>query len=208
MTAAQRSVAAALLFALAALVAGVAPGDEGVRYAVFGAVEGLFALLLAQALVARGFWPRPGGVTGWLALAYGTLAAAQLLEFLLPPPGVVEWVVVIGLLFSAWGLFGSGGRRRIAHSLAAVAVLLALIRYSVVPRLWTLGPEAGTGLGLGNLAEGVRSALAEPRPAGAAAQLCGVLAAVLWAAATRLLWVPAADRGGSPDSVDSGAPTV
>jgi hypothetical protein len=78
----------------------------------------------------------------------------------------------------------------------------------VVPRLWTRGPEAGTGLGLGNLAEGVRTALAEPRPAGLAAQLCGVLAAVLWAAATRLLWPLDADRGIVTKSVDSDASTL
>jgi hypothetical protein len=201
MSGAQRSVAAALLFAMAAGLAGVAPGDAGVRYAVFGVVEGMFALLLANALVGRGVWTRPGSAAGWIAIVYGTLATAQLLEFLLPPPGVVEWVVVIGLLFSAWGLFGTGGARRVAHSLAALAVLLALIRYSVIPRLWALGPEPGSALGLGNMAEAVRTTLAEPRATGAAAQLCGFAAAALWALATRLLWSGDAP---SPDAGDAG----
>jgi hypothetical protein len=195
MTPAQRSVAAAVLFAFAAGVAGVAPGADGVRYGVFGAVEGTLALLLVYALCASEIWPRARTPLEWVAVAYGGVATAQLLEFLLPPPGVVEWVVVIGLLFSAGGLFGGGSRRRIVHSLAALAVLLALLRYSVIPFLWTLGPERGAALGLGSLAESVRTSLAQPRPSGAAAQLLGVVAAALWALATRILWPPAAPAG-------------
>jgi hypothetical protein len=201
-TPARRQVAASILFALGAGLAGVAPAAEGVHYAVFGVVEGMMALLLANALVARGVWSRPAGALGWLPVVYGTLATAQLLEFLMPPPGVVEWVVVIGLLFSAWGLFGSGEARRVVHSLAGLAVLLALIRYSVIPRLWALGPEPGSALGLGNMAESLRTTLAEPRPTGAAAQLLGFAAAALWALGTRLAW-PAAPPA---QTVDSGPP--
>lgn len=190
MTSAQRAVAAATLFLFAAGLSGVAPGPEGVRYSVFGVVEGMFAMMLAAALASRGVWPRPTGWVGWLPLVYGALATAQLLEFLLPPPGVVEWVVVIGLLFSSWGIMGGSSRRRVVHSLGVLAVLLALIRYSLIPRLWALGPERGAALGLGNLAEAVRTTLAEPRPVGAATQLLGVLAAALWALATWLVWPP------------------
>lgn len=196
-TGAQRAVGAALLFAAAAILAGVAPGPEGVRYAVFGAVEGMFALLLAAALVGRDVWRRPGGALEWLAVAYGTLATAQLLEFLLPPPGLLEWMVVTGLLFSSWGLLAIGSRRRLVQALAALAVLLCLVRYSVLPMLWSLGPERGSILGLGSVAESMRSAVAEPRPFGLAAQLLGVLAAALWALATHLLGSP--PRDAEPD---------
>lgn len=189
MTGSQRGVAAALLFAASSLLAGVAPGPAGIRYGVFGAVEGMFALLLTAALVGREVWRRPDGALGWLAVCYGALATAQLLEYLLPPPGVLEWVVVVGLLFSSGALLG-GSRRRMVHALAVLAVLLSLVRYSVLPLLWSIGPERGAGLGLGNLAESVRTTLAEPRPAGVAAQLLGVLAAALWAIGTRFLWPP------------------
>jgi len=188
MSGGQRAVLASILFLFAAGLAGLAPGEAGVRYALFGVVEGMFAMMLAAALASRGIWPGPGRWDGWLPLVYGALATAQLVEFLLPPPGVVEWVVVIGLLFSSWGILGGSSRRRVVHSLAALAVLLALIRYSLIPRLWTLGPERGGVLGLGNLAEAVRTTLAEPRPAGPAAQLLGVAAAALWALATWLVW--------------------
>ncbi|HEU4882911.1 MAG TPA: hypothetical protein VFT45_11710, partial [Longimicrobium sp.] len=85
MTAAQRNVAAALVFLASATVAGIALVPDGVEYRAFGMVEGVFALLFAYLLVFRGAWARPEGATGWIALAYGTVASAQALELLLPP---------------------------------------------------------------------------------------------------------------------------
>ena len=208
LTRAQRAVAAALLFLMAAGIVGIAPGEQGVHYAVFGAVEGILSLLLAAALLGRGVWMRPVDALGWTAVIYGTVALAQVLEFLLPPPGVLEWVVVIGLLFSSWGLVGAGDRRRVVHSLAAAAVLLALVRYSVLPLLWTIGPERGAALGLGNLAESVRVSIAQPRSSGAAAQLLGVLGIALWAAATRLLWPSESTPSDPAQPIDSAPGTV
>lgn len=193
MTLAQRQVAAALLFLASAVAAGVALVPEGVEYRLFGMVEGVFALLLAYLLVQRGAWERPVGVAGWIAIAYGTVANAQALELLLPPPGMIEWMVVAGIAVTAWAAFSGGTRRRLVVSLASLALLLAVLKYSVIPVLWErMGPAAGTAFGLGDVAEGVRRTFADHRPLRPAGQLVGFLALALWALGTRLLW-PDAD---------------
>jgi hypothetical protein len=133
MTAAQRHVAAALAFLASAAVAGIALIPDGVEYRAFGMVEGVFALLLAYLLVFRGAWDRPETLTGWMAVAYGVLASAQVMELLLPPPGMIEWMVVAGIAVSAWGAFSGGTRRRLVFSLASLALLLAVIKFSVIP---------------------------------------------------------------------------
>lgn len=191
-TGAQRAVAASLLFLAAAALAGVVPTEERVEYRVFGIVEGLFALLLVYLLTLRGAWMRPVGPLGWTVVVYGTLATAQLLEFLFPPPGLIEWVVVAGVAIAAWGVFAGGTRRRLVASLASLAILLALLRYSMIPVLWGVGPEAGTGFGLGDAAEGVRRVFASYRPVRPAGELLGFAAACCWALATRVLWPPSA----------------
>ncbi|HEX6367952.1 MAG TPA: hypothetical protein VF006_03400 [Longimicrobium sp.] len=189
MTAAQRNVAAALVFLASAAVAGIALVPEGVEYRAFGMVEGVFALLFAYLLVFRGAWARPEGATGWIALAYGTIASAQALELLLPPPGMIEWMVVAALAVSSWGAFSGGTRRRLVFSLATLALLLAVIKFSVIPVLWArMGPAAGTAFGLGDAAEAVRRTFADYRPLRPIGQLVGFVALALWAAGTRLLW--------------------
>jgi hypothetical protein len=189
MTVAQRQVAAALVFLASAAVAGVALVPEGVEYRAFGMVEGVFALLLAYLLVCRGAWERPAGTTGWMAIAYGTLASAQALELLLPPPGMIEWMVVAGIAVTAWGAFSGGTRRRLVFSLASLALLLAVLKFSVIPVLWErMGPAAGTAFGLGDVAESVRRTFADYRPLRPIGQLVGFFALALWALGTRLLW--------------------
>jgi hypothetical protein len=189
MTHAQRHVAAALVFLASAAVAGVALVPEGVEYRAFGMVEGVFALLLSYLLVFRGAWDPPQGVAGWLAVMYGTVAGAQVLELLLPPPGMIEWMVVAGLAVSSWGAFSGGTRRRLIFSLAALALLLAVLKFSVIPVLWArMGPAAGTAFGLGDAAEAVRRTFADYRPLRPAGQLVGFVALALWALGTRLLW--------------------
>jgi hypothetical protein len=190
-TAAQRAVAASLLFLASAVLAGIVPVEHGVEYHLFGLVEGVFALMLAYVLVLRGAWAAPAGVCGWLAVVYGTVATAQVLELLFPPPGLVQWVVVTGVAIAAWSVFSAGSPRRLAASLASLAVVLALVRYSVIPVLWAhLGPAQGTAFGLGNLAEGARRIFADWHPVRPAAELVGFVAICCWALATRLVWSP------------------
>ena len=191
MTAAQRAVAASLLFLASAALAGVTLVEHGVEYHLFGLIEGIFALLLGYLLVLRGAWAAPSGVVGWVAVIYGTIATAQVLELLFPPPGLVQWVVVTGVAITAWSVFSGGSPRRLVASLASLAVVLALVRYSVIPVLWNhLGPAEGTAFGLGNLAEGARRVFADWQPVRPATELVGFVAICFWALATRLLWSP------------------
>ncbi len=188
MTAAQRAVTAALLFLGAAAVAGIAPVESGVQYRTFGIVEGVFALLLTYVLLQRRAWMSPAGVPGWAAVIYGTLATAQIAEFLFPPPGVVEWVVVATLALSGWGALSRGPRRRIVFGLATLSLLMALLRYSVIPVMWGVGPQPGDLLGVGELAQGARRVMADYQPIRPVGQLLGFAAMAMWALATRLLW--------------------
>jgi hypothetical protein len=202
MTVAQRHVAAALAFLASAAVCGVALVPDGVEYRAFGMVEGVFALLLAYLLVFRRAWDRPETLTGWMAVGYGVLASAQAMELLLPPPGMIEWMVVAGIAVTAWGAFSGGTRRRLVFSLASLALLLALLKFSVIPVLWErMGPAAGTGFGLGDMAEGVRRTFADYRPLRPVGQLVGVAGLALWALGTRLLWPP--DEAGEAAVVES-----
>lgn len=184
----RRAVAAALLFLASAALAGISPRAGGVRYEMLGMVEGVFALLLAHLFLARGVWAAPRGWTGWVAVGYGTAATAQLLTLLLPPPGVVQWVVVTGLAFSAWAAFAARTPAKLLTGLGTTALLLALLRFSVIPFLWErAGPEAGTGWGLGDLAEGFRRLFVEYEPIAPGGELVGVAAIVLWAVGTRVM---------------------
>lgn len=185
----RRAVAAALLFLGSAALAGIHLAEAGVRYRTFGVVEGVFALLLTYVLLLRGAWVRPPGALGWLPVLYGTVAGAQLLELLLPPPGVIEWVVVFVLALTAWAALSAGTRTRLMASLATLALLLALLRFSVIPVLWErAGPAPGAALGLGDLAESARRLFADYEPMRPAGELVGFAALALWALATRLLW--------------------
>lgn len=207
MTAAQRHVLAALAFLASATVAGIALVPDGVEYRAFGMVEGVFALLLAYLLVFRGAWERPETLTGWLAVGYGVVASAQCLELLLPPPGMIEWMVVAGIAVTAWGAFSGGTRRRLVVSLASLALLLAVLTFSVIPVLWArMGPAAGTAFGLGDVAEAARRTFADYRPLRPLGQLVGFGALALWAVGTRLLWPPDAMESASVDAVDNRAP--
>ncbi len=187
----RRAVAAALAFLLAAFLAGVNPGPQGVRYAIFGVTEGLAAILLSFAFLQRQLWWSEAGVLRWVAVGYGTLANAQILELLLPPPGVLEWMVLTGLAFGGWALLAASSRERMLAGLATVALLLALLRFSIVPIVWDrAGPGPGEAWGLGNLAEGMRRLVVDHQPVTAGGEVLGVVAIAIWAVGTRLLWKP------------------
>lgn len=205
MTASQRAVAASLLLLGSAVLAGLTLLEDGIAWRTFGLVEGVFALLLTYVLARRGAWPAATGWAAWTVLVYGTLANAQLLELLLPPPGMIEWGVVGALSVAAWGALGRGSRHRLVVSLASLALLLAVLKFSVIPVLWRhAGPAAGTALGLGDLAESARRILADHQPVRPGGQLVGALALALWVLATRLLWPlsPAGPLGAAAEDDD------
>lgn len=185
----RRAVGAALLFLAAAFLAGVNAGPAGLSYHVFGISEGIVALLLTHVFLRRNVWWSPSGVLRWVAVAYGAMANAQLLELLIPPPGILEWLVLTGIAFSAWAVVGAGSRSRLMAGLAAMSLLLAVLKFSIIPVLWDrAGPGPGEAWGLGDLAEGLRRLVVDYEPITAGGQLLGAMAIGLWAAATRILW--------------------
>lgn len=188
-TPARRAVAAALLFLGAAFLAGVNPRPVGFAYHAFGVTEGLLGILLTYVFLERRVWWNPSPRLRWVAVVYGAVANAQILEMLIPPPGVLEWLVLTGLAFSAWAIVGARSRTRLLGGLAAMAILLAVLNFSIIPVLWErAGPGPGEAWGLGDLAEGVRRLVVDYEPVGPGGQLLGVAALGCWAAATRLLW--------------------
>ena len=197
LTPARRAIGAALLFLLAGALAGVTPLAGSVEYRAFGLVEGIFGLLLCHLFLERGVWSRPGGAAGWIAIAYGTVATAQVVGLLLPPPGLVQWVVVIGLTFTAVAAFAARSPTRLLAALGGVAVLLALLEFSVIPFLWVrAGPGPGQAWGLGGLAEGFRRLFVEYRPLRPGGEMVGFTGLACWCAATRLLWPERRSEGG------------
>lgn len=186
---ARRAIAAALLFLAAAFLAGVSPGESGFAYRTFGVTEGILAILLSHVMLQRSVWWSPPGALRWIAVAYGTIATAQILDLLIPAPGVLEWMVLTGLAFSAWAIVGARSRSRLLGSLSAVALLLAILKFSIIPVLWDrAGPGPGEAWGLGDLAEGLRRLVVDYEPVTPAGQLVGFAAIALWAGGTRLLW--------------------
>lgn len=191
----RRAVGAAILFLGSAFLAGVNAGVEGLSYRTFGITEAIIALLLTHVFVRRGVWWSPPGVLRWVALAYGAIATAQLLELLLPRPGILEWLVLTGIAFTAWAVVAAGSRSRLLAGLAALALLLALLKFSIIPVLWDRsGPGPGEAWGLGDLAEGLRRLVVDYEPITPGGQLVGAAAIALWAGATRLLWRQATRR--------------
>ena len=189
LTPARRALGAALLFLAAGFVAGIVPQPGGLAYRTFGVTEGLLSILLVYVFLERKVWWSAAPRLRWVAVAYGAVATAQILEMLIPPPGVLEWLVLTGLAFSAWAIVGARDRSRLLAGLAAVAILLAALNFSIIPVLWTrAGPGPGEAWGLGDLAEGLRRLVVDYRPVGAGGQLLGVAAIAFWAAGTRLLW--------------------
>jgi hypothetical protein len=187
--AARRSVAAALLFLLSAALAGIAPRVAATEYRVFGIAEAVLALYLAWLLSDRRVWPRPRGITGWIAVVYGTVATAHVLHLLLPPPGALQWMVAPAVAVLAIAASALRTRRRIVSVLAAAAFLLAVLDYSVVPHLWrSLGPAAGTAFGLGDAAEAGRRLLVDYQPLRPGGELPGALAIAAWTLATAIAW--------------------
>ncbi len=189
MTIPRRQVAAALLFLCCAGLAGVVPRPRGVEYQLFGMTEGLLGILLTYLLIARGAWPNPHSLLGWIATAYGAVATAQALKMLLPPAGIVQWIAVIGLIFAVWAAMNTTSARGVIMLISTLAVLLALLKFSVIPFIWErAGPSPGEVFGLGDMAESFRRLFVEFEAPSPSRQLFGFIALTCWASATRVLW--------------------
>jgi hypothetical protein len=179
------------LFLIAFLLAGLRLGVTGLEYHFFGLVDGLAALLILYVMLntAAASWPRDRW--GALVLIYATAATAQLVSLLLPPPGLVEWLVLIVLLYFAWNASYSAHRSRVMLALGTVALALAALKYSVLPFIWARTTLPRTPiLDLQVMAEGVKGLLAAHVPARPITQVFAFGALLAWVLAVWLQWPP------------------
>lgn len=108
-------------------------GYAAYQFAPFGLVAGLLALLYVFVLVQKGVvW----GGRGWLApllLVYWTAATGMAFRVLLPGPGLVQVALVIGAAAAAAILASREDREEAMLWLGIVAVVLAVLRFGLMP---------------------------------------------------------------------------
>jgi hypothetical protein len=183
------------LYLVAFFLGGLWVGPLRVEYRVFGLIDGLAALLIVYVLLNTGAlsWPRDGWAL--LTLVYATLATAQLAALLLPPPGVLEWIVLGVLLYAALSVSYAVHRTRVMLTLGLVALGLALLKYSALPFIWERVRLPSTPIvDLGALAEGLKGLAVEYVPGEPVTQLYALLAILAWVAAVWLQWPPEDDE--------------
>jgi hypothetical protein len=104
-------------------------------------VAGLLALLYVFVLVQSGVVVRRHGWLAPLLLVYWTAATGMAFRILLPGPGLVQVALVIGAASAAPILASRRDREEAILWLGIVAVVLAVLRFGVVPLF-----EARSGL--------------------------------------------------------------
>jgi len=181
----------AVLFLAAFFFGGLWVGSLGVEYRLFGLVDGLAALLIVYVLLNTGALSWPVDVWGALVLVYAAAATAQLIALLLPPPGVLEWIVLGILLYAALGASYAVHRTRVMMTLGLAAVALALLKYSALPFVWGRARLPSTPVvDLEELGEGVKALILEYAPSEPVTQLYAFLAIVAWVLGLWLQWPP------------------
>lgn len=179
------------LFILAFFLGGLRLSAIGLEYRLFGLVDGLAAMLILYVLVNTGSLSWPGDKWGAVVLAYAAVATAQLVSLLLPPPGVVQWVVLGVLLYFAWSATYAVHRSRVMLTLGLVAVALAALKYSVLPFIWARTQLPATPiLDLRAMAEGIKGLFAVYVPSRPISQVFAFGAILAWVFAVWLQWPP------------------
>jgi len=182
------------LFVLAFFFAGLRVTAAGVAYELFGVVDGLAALLILYVLLGTGALSWPRDTWGAVVLIYGAAATAQLVSLLLPPPGVLEWIVLGLLLYAAWNASYAVHRTRVMLALGLVALALAALKYSVLPFVWVRTELPHTPLiDLRSLGEGLKGLVAAYVPSRPVTQALAFLALLCWVLAVWLQWPPPGD---------------
>jgi len=183
-----------MLFLLAFFFGGLRVGVTRLEYHFLDLVDGLAALLILYVMLntAALSWPRDRW--GAVVLVYAAGATAQLVSLLLPPPGIVEWLVLIVLLYFAWNASYSAHRSRVMLTLGTVALALAALKYSVLPFIWARTNLPRTPIvDLQALAEGVKGLLATYVPSRPITQVFAFTALLAWVLAVWLQWPPEAE---------------
>lgn len=132
----RRALATCLWLAGAVLLGGFdlpAHGYAAFQFAPFGLVAGLLALLYVFVLVQSGVVRRGRGWLSPLLLVYWTAATGMAFRVLLPGPGLVQVALVIGAAVAAAILASRKDRDEAMLWLGIVAVVLAVLRFGIVP---------------------------------------------------------------------------
>ncbi len=179
------------LFAVAFFFGGLRSTSLGLEYHLFGLIDGLAALLILYVLLNTGALSWPRDFWGGVLLVYAAAATAQLVALLLPPPGLVQWLVIGGLLYFAWGASYSAHRTRVMLGLGLVAVALAVLKYSVLPFVWARAQMPATPIvDLRALAESIKGFFAVYVPSRPISQFFAFTAILAWVLAVWLQWPP------------------
>jgi hypothetical protein len=194
-----------LWLAAAVLLGGLdlpAQGYSAFRFAPFGAVAGLLAMVWLFALVTRRVVDLPHGWLRPLALVYWVAATAMMFRVLLPPPGLVQAGLAVAAAFAAGIVATRGDRERAALWLGAVAVALAVLRFAVVPAFWARSGLPNWGpFRFAAAADALRGFFVSYAPERPVAQAVHFAALACWTLALWTQWHPPA-----PAPTDPGRP--
>jgi hypothetical protein len=198
----RRALAVCLLLAVSVLVGGLdlpAHGFDAFRYAMFGFTGGLLGILYAFALANRGVLWRPAGWIGAVLLIYWAAATAMMFRILLPPPGLVQVGLAILAAVGAGIIVSRHDREGAVLTLGIVTVMLAVIRFALVPAFWARSELPNWGpLRIGASADAMRDFFVAYAPERPASQALHFLALCLWVVALWLQWEPPADEPNEP----------
>lgn len=192
----RRALATCLWLATAVLLGGFdlpVLGYAAFQFAPFGMVAGLLALLYVFVLVQRGVIWRGDGWLEPLLLIYWTGATAMIFRVLLPAAGLVQVGLVIAAAIAAGVIVSRRDRDEAVLWLGIVAVVLAVLRFALVPLF-----EARSGLPdwgplkFGEAANAFRDVFVAYAPQRPAIQALHFAALACYALALRAQW--GADR--------------
>lgn len=166
-----------------------ARGYAAFQFAPFGLVAGLLALLYVFVLTQRGVIRRGRGWLGPLLLVYWTAATAMAFRVLLPAPGLLQVALVMGAAVAAAILVSREDRDEALLWLGIVAVVLAVLRFGVVPLFEARSalPDWGP-LKLGEAANSFRDFFVAYAPQRPAVQVLHFGALTCYALALRAQW--------------------
>jgi hypothetical protein len=188
----RRVLVVCLWLAGAVLLGGLdfpAQGYAAFRFAPFGVVAGLLAIVWIFVLVHREVVWLPTGWLRALALVYWVAGTAMMFRVLLPPPGLVQAFLAVVAALAAGLVATRGERERAAIWLGVVAVALAVLRFAVVPAFWSRSSLPNWGpFGLGRTADSLREFFVAYAPERPAAQAVHFAALLCWALAVWTQW--------------------
>ena len=197
-----RTLGVCLLLISAVLVGGIdlpGTGYEAFRFAMFGFTGGLLGILYTFALANRGVLWRPAGWLGTVLLVYWAAGTAMMFRVLLPPPGLVQVGLAVVAAAGAGTIVSRKDREGAVLALGIVTVILAVVRFALVPVFWARSDLPNWGpLRIGASADAMRDFFVAYAPERPASQALHFIALVVWVGALWLQWRPPAADDTSP----------